>query len=101
MGTTEPTSDPTTSPTTEPTRAPTDAPSQEPTMEPTSPPSCPDASAIEGGAFIPCECYEVALCPTDDCYPENGTCYTVPSLVAMMSEQSGVNDAQTISVEEA
>merc|ERR1719499_1534767 len=93
---TEPTAEPTVSPSTDPT----DAPSQEPTMEPTSPPSCPDASAIEGGAFIPCECYEVALCPTDDCYPENGTCYTVPSLVAMMSEQSGVNDAQTISVEE-
>merc|ERR1719361_3357192 len=94
---TEPTEEPTVSPSTDPT----DAPSQEPTMEPTSPPSCPDASAIEGGAFIPCECYQVSLCPTDDCYQENGTCYTVPSLVAMISEQSDVNDAQTISVEEA
>jgi len=93
---TEPTEEPTRSPSTEPTNGP----SQEPTVEPTSPPTCPDATAIEGGAFIPCDCYDVSLCPEDDCYEEDGNCYTVPSLVAVISEQSDANEAQAIAVEE-
>merc|ERR1719499_2197929 len=92
---TEPTEVPTTSPSTEPTNEP----SQEPTIEPTPPPTCPDATAIEGGAAIPCECYDISICPGDVCYEEDGNCYTVPSFVAVNSEQSEAN-AQAIALEE-
>lgn len=99
--TTEPSADPTELPTNSPSTEPTSEPSQEPTMEPTG--LCPDAFAIEGGAFIPCECYTgdlLAGCPGDICFEENGTCNTVPSFVAVIDEQSDANLAQAAAVGE-